>query len=280
MNTALIYSREGIADEELAKKETERARKRKIDDVGTNRSVSSHSSTSVSTISTTPSRSLSPVHAGKNHTGQSQRISNLEIDRKRRRSISSMSYDSHSTYDSRRRDSSSEREYRSIRGEYPHRQTTNRSRRLRSRSSSKMRRDRRSRKDSDDADRSKRRRRASTSPGDRGRVRDNNVSGRTRRTKTPSFSRDRSQVVKNRKSMTPGIASRPSESSHRRGRSSFDRRSSYPDHHMRDGGSMRNGDGDTAADDPTPYRPVPTKERSLSPFSKRLALTQAMNTGH
>ena len=273
----LTVIRKGIADEELARKAAERGRKRKIDDVGRSPSMSTHSSTSVSTISTARSSSRSPVHAGKNHTGQSQMMSNLEVGRKRRRSISSMSYDSHSSYERRRRNSSSERESWSRKAPGPNGRITARRRQSRSRSSSGEICNRTRREPSEDPDRSKRRRRASISPGYRGRNIDGHKSWGSRRTKSPSDSRDRSQVLRNRKSMTPGVPSKPSKNPRGHGRPSFDRHSSYSDDHERYGGSARKLSGDTADSGPSHHHREHPRKRSLSPFSKRLALTQAMN---
>ena len=130
---------------------------------------------------------------------------------------------------------------------------------------------------SNGADRSKRRRRGSRSPDDRGRHRVGDVSWNQKRIRSPGDSRDRSEVIRNRKSMTPSIPSEtPDVIERRHGRSSFDRHSSYSDNHRQYASSVRTGNGDVSATNFSSPRDAP-RERSLSPFSKRLALTQAMN---
>lgn len=95
---------------------------------------------------------------------------------------------------------------------------------------------------------------------------------------------DRSRIARDRRSMTPamheGERSRHNASrTNRKGDTAAeeDRRySNNSDRYRRGSGAQgsppRNGRQSTA---PIP----PRKERSLSPFSKRLALTQAMNMG-
>ena len=274
----LTHKRKGIADEELARKEAERRTARgREGELFTNgsrkrsRSLSSLTSTSVSTISTGISRSPSPFNGDKGRTGQSQRMSTLNVDRKRRRSGSSMSYSSRSSLSPPRRYGEHESSGR------PYRRAKSRGRWSRSRSSSPgRRRNQRSRS----GDRGKRRRRASRSPIDRGRHRDSRASRGDRRSKSLSSSRDRSQVIRNRKSMTPSIASKPPERlRHGRHRPSIDRNSSYSDDHERYGSSARTRNGEATATSFPSRRQEPPRERSLSPFSKRLALTQAMNMG-
>ena len=114
-------------------------------------------------------------------------------------------------------------------------------------------------------DRNTRRRRQESSPGERGRPRELSRSDRQRHR---SRSRDRGFIAKGRRSMTPEKLhgqnyprrysrdnTAPSEPSHNRFQS---RRSRH---------------------DPDNPATQPRRERSLSPFSKRLALTQAMNVG-
>ena len=127
-------------------------------------------------------------------------------------------------------------------------------------------------------DRGKRRRRGSRSPDDRGRHRTSDSSWNQKRIKSPSDSRDRSQVIRNRKSMTPSVPNRPPEGIERRhGRPSFDHHSSYSDDHDRYDSSIRTGNGDVSATSLSSRPGGISRERSLSPFSKRLALTQALN---
>ena len=297
-----LLRKKGVADEELAKKEAERGRKRKLEDDGfangpskRSRSVSSYSS--VSTISTNKSRSVSLEAAGRGHTGQSQLMSGLEMTGKRRRSpSSSMSYTSdpeyakEDTYGSKhqgdRRPSptlAGHRVSEALRGRNGNRRRSPHQRR-RSRSScntsdSSYDRPRRKRSPSRDGG-GKRRRRASRSPNDRGRERDSDGPRRSsRRTYSPSESRDRSEVTRHRKSMTPGYPSKLDGTSWPE--PSYGRRTSYEDDHDRYGGSSRFRDESFYKQNRTSENRLPPqrKERSLSPFSKRLALTQAMNVG-
>ena len=222
----------------------------------------SYSSSSVSTISTRPSRSASPVRTKAPPDGTSRSELKREplsmsshngVDRKRRRRSrsSSLSYTS---------DSSSERKDRRRGGE---------------------------------ADRNTRRRRSSISPETRGRDRDYKGN---RRTRSQRESRDRSQVARNRNSMTPapypngGKAHTSEQRRDSRDQTSMRYRGQrYSNDNDRYGSSFRDGDRDRPTRDdrpPTrgdPFRQAPQfqrKDRSLSPFSKRLALTQAMNMGH
>ena len=305
MRPDLTVHRKGIADEELAKKEEERGRKRKADEfVDLNgsrkrsRSISSYSSTSVSTISTNLSRSLSPKNVGHDHTGQSQLLSNLEVDRNRGRSSSTMSYTSDSSPDRRRGGHSRSQGRRASFQEQPaspnangrerhlRERSTNRpmspNRRIYSRSrsmsyTSESSFDRRRRKDSHGEDRSKRRRHSSRSPDGRGRERDFYSKRGSRRTKSPSESRDRSQVIRNRKSMTPGLPAQHDRSRLQSHRHSIDRSQSYLKDNDRYGSSARDQDENTKGI--RKISPPRRRQRSLSPYSKRIALTQAMNMG-
>ncbi len=280
--------REGIADEELARKEAERGRKRKLDEDDLingsrkwSRSISSYSTNSVSTISTNLSRSPSPKLAGEDHTGHSQLLSHLEVDRKRRRGrSSSMSYTSDSSHGARRRDRPRDMVRDSIQKQTPQqgkRATDGQWRRhARARSTSytaESSPEKTRLRPSHIQDRSKRRRHSSRSPIDRGR--DSFSNRGSRRTRSPSESRDRSQVIRNRKSMTPGLSRRNDEHlpPSNRGESYYSRDND------RYGSSVRDQQEDMR-ETRLPADALPSwKERSLSPFSKRLALTQAMNMG-
>ncbi len=245
------------------------------------RSVSSYSTNSVSTISTNLSRSPSPKRIGDDHTGQSQLLSHLEVDRKRRRSrSSSMSYTSDSSHGGRRRDrpralirdnSRKQTQHQDQKGSGNQRRRPARNRSVSYTAESSPEKTRL--RSSHSQDRSKRRRHSSKSPVDRGR--DSFSNRGSRRTRSPSESRDRSQVIRNRKSMTPGISRR--DDGHR---PIIDRGESY---YSRDndgyGGSARDRQETIRGTRPKADVPPPRKERSLSPFSKRLALTQAMNMG-
>ena len=297
-----LLRKKGIADEELAKKEAERGQKRKLEDdeysngLGKrSRSVSSYSS--VSTISTNKSRSVSLERRGRDHTGQSQLMSGLEMTGKRRRSrSSSMSYTSdpedtkqeaHSfkhrsnqqatPTSAVRRDSEALQEQNGNRRRNPHQRRLSRS--VSHSSVYSYDRLRRRRSPSRDLG-GKRRRRASKSPEDRGRGRDFDGPRRSsRRTYSPSESRDRSEVTRHRKSMTPGFPSKLESTA--RGDPLYGRRTSYEYDHDRYGGSSRVRDESfPKRDRVSQNRPPPQRrERSLSPFSKRLALTQALNVG-
>ncbi|KAL9138540.1 MAG: hypothetical protein Q9175_000222 [Cornicularia normoerica] len=297
-----LLRKKGVADDVLARKEEERGRKRKADDERLNgsrkrsRSTSSYSSNSVSTISTNLSRSSSPKLVGLCHTDQSQAFSNLEVDRNQKRSRSpSVSYTSDSSQGSRMEDRPRELggdEYdrmglidhdagRTFGAGRKQRERT-RSRPISYGSHSSM--DKRRKKSSHSKTRGKRRRHSSRSPVDRGRDRDFNSNRGSRRTRSPSESRDRSEVIRNRKSMTPGLSARQN--------SRQDNGSQWPEHHRnvhhrqsyshdndRYGSSARDRNENIRGTRP-PSNAIPQRnERSLSPFSKRLKLTQAMNMG-
>ena len=306
--TRLTENRKGVADEELAKKEVERSRKRRIDEDdhmnGSRKRSRSLSSTSVSTISTNLSRSPSPKHVSHGHTGQSQLLANLDVDRKRRRSPStSMSYTSDTSHGKTRRDRSRSRDnnarrWRSSASPDVHRRAIDHRQGSRDRAKGQGHRRRpysRSRsisyasessledyrkRPTHGENRSKRRRHSSRSPDDRGRDRDLDGNRGSRRTKSPCESRDRSQVIKNRKSMTPGIPSRQVEETRGHNhRPSIDRGHRYAKDNDRYGGSARVQDDNVRSTRPPLSAPPSRKDRSLSPFSKRLMLTQAMNMG-
>lgn len=287
-----LLRKKGVADEELAKKEAERGRKRKLEDDGygsepdkRSRSVLSYSS--VSTISTNKSRSLSPEVGGQGYTGQSQSMSGLEMTGRHRRSpSSSMSYDSGAGT----RGGLHEPKPPALREQNGNqRRSPRRARRPRSvsyTSSSSHDKPQRRQSPSRDGRGGKRRRRASKSPEDRGRERDSAAPRRSsRRTHSPSSSRNRSEVTRHRKSMTPGVPSKFSDSAPRppepssHGGAGGRRTTSYENDHDRYGGSLRVGREDGRRENNRPPPSRRNKERSLSPFSKRLALTQAMNMG-
>ena len=250
------------------------------------RSTSS-SSNSVSTISTNLSDSSSPKLAGLRHTGQSQVFSNLEVDRKRRRSrSSSISYTSESSHGRRRRDRPGD-----LSGDaYDSKEPSERRQRARTRSrstsyDSHSSLDRRRRRSPKSETRQKRRRHSSRSPMDRGRDRDVNSNRGSRRTRSPSESRNRSEVVRNRKSMTPGFPAIQSSRQDKRSQwtehhPNVDRRQSYSNDNDRYGSSARDRNQGVRGSRPPPNAAPQRKDRSLSPFSKRLKLTQAMNMGH
>lgn len=219
----------GIADGILAKREEERGRKRDIDIEDTDRhtqspkrarSLSSHSTNSVSTISTTRSASASPDRRSKPRPPAKDRATHsvsphADKSRKRRLSDSGESY-SGSSYSGMRH-------------------------RSRSRDWAE--------------DRNIRRRRRESSPNERGRHRDLRQQDHHR---SPSV--DHAQVAKERRSMTPRTGH------DRSGQRSYRDRES-PQAHPQPGRSRQEPRA----------KPGPPRERSMSPYSKRLALTKAMN---
>ena len=247
-------NRKGIADEQLAKKEEERGRKRAADEDGfypgsrkRPRSVSTSSSTSVSTISTKNSRPGSTERSKAHVTStyilsQPQslgRSSRTKESRKRGRSssFSSRSYSSDLSYEKRRP-----------------REMGN--------------------------DRNTRRRRSSVSPEFRGRDRDPDDKRSLRSHRSRSNSMNRSKVARHRTSMTPDIRNTHDRSNgrlHERPPLRTNGRR-YTDDDDRYGRSYRDGSQGNG-DRSSIKQPQIQKERSLSPFSKRLALTQAMNMG-
>ncbi|MCJ1427059.1 hypothetical protein MMC29_004962 [Sticta canariensis] len=292
-----LLRKKGIADEQLAKNEEERGRKRKAGENGhrnilrkRSRSISSYSSTSVSTISTNLSRSPHP-----SAKDNKPKLGGLPLDsaetRKRRRSStrSSMSYSSNSSVDKERREHFRDAG-RNIRRR---RASTSPDHRGRDRNQSSVSSSshtsessfgRRRRDRSINGDFKTSRRRSSISPDPRGR--DVNFYGKrsNRRTRSRSYSRDRSSVARNRQSMTPAAPPRWDRGQRTPRHSedlARDRGPRYSNDNDRYGSSFRGSD----QDNPRTARPIrrsqpESKARSLSPFSKRLALTQAMNMGN
>ena len=248
-------TRNGIADEQLAIKEAERGRKRAAEEDGfrsrprkRSRSASSYSSTSVSTISTNNSRPASPKRS--------------KLDGSRAYTLSqpqSLARSSHTkSLRKRRRDSSSsDRSYSTTDSSY----------------------DRRRPKEKEN-DRNTRRRRSSVSPEYRGRERDQDDRRSYRSVRSRSNSMDRSKVARHRTSMTPDTRNNHDRSNGRPQERPPLRTSGrrYTNDDDRYGSSYRDEGHDNGNETPAKH-PPPRKERSLSPFSKRLALTQAMNMG-
>ena len=242
-----------MADEVLAMKEQERGRIRDpgnqdegqhglIPSKKRTRSVSSYSSISASTISTNLSRSRSPKHRRRYDSADSQerplqraRSSSPSVSkqRKRRYSEKSSRY-SYSSGSSVERRSSHIREWKN--------------------------------------ERNIRRRRRESSPDERGRRHDDSPRRGSWRGRSQSQSRDRSRIMRGRRSLPPEVQrnttdpQRSVQSSYRRLENTVDRRSEHQE---------RNRAGHIRGNPPA----SPQRERSLSPFSKRLALTRAMNTG-
>ena len=113
----------------------------------------------------------------------------------------------------------------------------------------------------------KSRRHRKSSPDDRGRSNAQRRGSHRSRSRTRSLSMDKSRVAKERRSLDEGSeANGEDERMYRSG----DAKSS----HRRDDRPSRRSNG-IAANHPGP--PASRKERSLSPYSRRLALTQSMN---
>lgn len=110
-------------------------------------------------------------------------------------------------------------------------------------------------------DRNTRRRRRESSPVERGRPKHLSRNG-SRGDRSRSQSMDRSRIARERRSVTPDAVRERK----------YNRRSFSRDNMSPPGNERRSGLGRSDA----PAQP-PRKERSLSPYSKRLALTQAMN---
>jgi len=242
----------GVADEVLAMKEQERGRIKYpsnqdegqhglISSKKRTRSVSSYSSISASTISTNLSRSRSPKHRRRYDSADSQE-----------RHLQRVKSSSPSLSTQRKRRYSE----KSSRYSY-------------SSGSSVERRSSRIRERRDE--RNIRRRRRESSPDERGRRRDDSSRRGSWRGRSQSQSRDRSRIMRGRRSLPPVQRNttdpqRSIQSSYRPLENAIDRRSEHRERNR--AGYIR---GNPSAS--------PQRERSLSPFSKRLALTLAMNTG-
>lgn len=219
-----------MAGELLARREEERGRKRDLEDTtdphGNSpkraRSISSHSMSSVSTISTNRSYSASPRRsrndAADNRIRDDPTSPAPPASRKRRYSHSS--YDDTGSVDS---------------GHMPSKEPA--------------------------GDRNTRRRRRESSPDQRGRHRKEERHSERRYRRSRSADKDR--IPRERRSPTPGA---PRDRDHNR---SYRDRASQP----------RQAQSERSRQDPQPRANQPPRERSMSPFSKRLALTQAMNMG-
>ncbi|KAL3435268.1 zinc knuckle-domain-containing protein [Aspergillus tetrazonus] len=110
--------------------------------------------------------------------------------------------------------------------------------------------------------RNTRRRRRESSPKERGRPRDVSRDG-SRRGRSRSYSVDRGRVVKGRRSLT-----QEETDADRSYAKPYTSRSQPKASYHEWGGVERN------------HAQPPPRQRSLSPYSKRIALTQAMNMGH
>lgn len=292
--------RKGVADEQLAKLEQSRKLMSGLDDSPNQLrkrsiSASTSSSTSVSTISTNMSRSPSRKQNEGHETSPSQKpLRYYDINKSRRMSLS---YSSDSSYEKGRTRAPRVRDQdlgtrptadspSATAREAVQRNLTKdasagpRRKRRRSRSSSMS-----YTSGSSDSDRARYRstydnrhtrpRRSSVSPDVRGREMWSRAPRSKRRTRSRSNSMDQSRIARERK---PDHGQQP-ESARLSTDGPVDRKDDRRRSNDNDryGNSFRNKDrGDRGR--PVPV-PMPRKERSLSPFSKRLALTQAMNMG-
>lgn len=296
----LIADRQGIADEQLKKVQHDRKRKADTDDlVGAvrkrSRSVSSYSSTSVSTISTNLSRSPSPKPAVSQRTSHLGTSRTSAGDHKKMKSPdSSMSYSSNSSYTKHKKNAPSSRD-RNAQDELDraHSIEWEKSDRLRPDFTLELSRKRRRSRSSSmsyisDSSYDRRRRSRSINDFRRTRARRSKASpdirGRDRWSRAPRSSRsnsmDRDEIARGRRSMTPIRVSRGNGIELPRGRREDENtRPGSQNDNDRYGSSFRDKESEYRRPPrPRPASP-PRKQRSLSPFSKRVALTQAMNMG-
>ncbi|KAB8068141.1 hypothetical protein BDV29DRAFT_162672 [Aspergillus leporis] len=117
-------------------------------------------------------------------------------------------------------------------------------------------------------DRNTRRRRRESSPEERGRARNLSLDG-SRRGRTRSRSIGQSRIPREKRSVTP-------DAMHERNYSGTNPRDN-PSHSDHSDGRYNRGHNERPERNGRHHVPQPRRERSLSPYSKRLALTQAMN---
>jgi len=233
-----LLRKTGVADEQLAKAEAERAkaddRRSRTASPGAGlsparnraRSMSIGSDDSISTISTNRSRSRSRKRAKDN--GQDDNVTSQRVSRYSR---------------SASRSPPRKRKHNRMSSESLSRSP--------SRSPSRGHKSRRHRK---------------ASPDDRGRSNAQRHGSHRSRSRSRSLTMDKSRIAKHRRSLDEGNSA---NGGNERVRRSGDANSS----NHRDDRPSRRSDGNTAYH----HRPCPQKERSLSPYSRRLALTQSMN---
>lgn len=303
----LTLGRKGTADENRPQNQENRARKRKGDEdrapngsAKRSRSTSSNSSTSISTISTNLSRSPTPSLKRVDPPRHRTSTRNAELGKRRRRSTSSSPSNTSeasarrlrkgrtrdNSRNTRRRRCATSPDSRGRERHYHNNMMDDRpdhdrrfSRSSRSSSSSGTSEsfvNQSRRHSSEVGDRDVRKRRSSGSPDSPKRGKDFHSTRSHRRTQSRGESRDRSEVARSRRSMTPGDRLRQNQ---KYLNSSPRNRGPHLSHdNDRYASGFRGSDHDHTratkfAQPPWP----PRKERSLSPFSKRLALTQAMN---
>ena len=304
----LTLDRRGVTNTKKPEYEEQRARKPKaVEDEVTNgsgkrsRSISSTSSTSISTISTDLSHSPTPSPPRTSLSRNRTSTHNAELGKRRRRSSSSsLSYSSevssrrlrnvrsgdNSRNTTRRRFSTSPDSY--VRERHNHgnfiedrpdllskSSRISRSSSISTVSESSVNRRRRYR--SQDGQRSPRKRQSSTSLDSQKRRKKFHDQSSHRRSQSRNRSRERTEFTRSRHSMNRGARLYQGEKYSNSPRNDGSQALNDCDWH---GSSFRgsnriNSRSKTFAQSPQP----PRKERSLSPFSKRLALTQAMNMG-
>lgn len=305
----MTLRRKGTADDKRAHNEENRALKRKGDDNRTSngsakrsRSISSSSSASISTISTNLSRSPTPTLKLADPPRHRTFTRNAELGKRRRRSISSSSSYTSEEFSRRLREGRTRDNSRNTRrrrcatspdsrGRERHyqnnmmddrpdhdRRSSRNSRSSSSSSTSESIMKQRRRQRSKVGDRNERKRWSLRSPDSPRRGKEFHSTRSHRRTQSRGESRDRSEVARSRRSMTPVDRLRQDQkylNSPPRNRGPH-----LSNDNDRYGSGFRGSDHDNPRDSKGAQssRPPP-KERSLSPFSKRLALTQAMNRG-
>ncbi|KAE8322018.1 zinc knuckle-domain-containing protein [Aspergillus sergii] len=239
---------QGVADDLLAKREEERGRKRDIDESDpldnqgqTSKRARSASSHSVSSVST--------ISTSRSHSQSPPRRREFNARNEPHRTKSTSSH--HEKLRKRRYSDSSS-------SHSTHSYSYGEKNRARSRSREWT------------GDRNTRRRRRESSPEERGRARNLSRDG-SRRGRTRSQSIDQGRIIRERRSVTPETMHDPNRP-RRLSRDTF-RHSGHSD-----GRYSRTHDGRSGYSQGHTV-PQPRRERSLSPYSKRLALTQAMNIG-
>ncbi|KAE8136202.1 zinc knuckle-domain-containing protein [Aspergillus pseudotamarii] len=239
---------QGVADDLLTKREEERGRKRDIDESGspdsqgqTLKRARSASSHSVSSVST--------ISTSRSHSQSPPRRRGYSA---RNEPHGTKSASSHHEKLRKRRYSDSSSSHSAHSYSYGEKDRT------------------RSRSREWTGDRNTRRRRRASSPEERGRARNLSRDG-SRRDRTRSQSIDQGRIARERRSATPETMHDPN----RPGRLSRDTFR----HSGRSDGGYSKAHGEGSGHNRGHAVPQPRRERSLSPYSKRLALTQAMNIG-
>ena len=289
----LNLNRKGVADEELSKKEAQRAANVALGEAPSRSvSASSYSSVSASTISTRLSRSISPgarhhaIHRrDRDHWNRRCQPMSGKSQRRRASTSSDMSISDRSEDGASGVQRQYQKEPYSKWPERLDRRRANDKKRRRSASSLSSndgaRDDQRALYMRDD-DRNLRRRHSSTSPDDRGRDRYVARNYSSRRERSRSSSRDKSMIARHRSSMTLEIDATPGRK--KKGGNGSDLQDGIA---TRPGASQNPKEPSSSKDqafslsskyEQANRRHQDARERSLSPYSKRLALTQSLAT--